>query len=84
MKKTLHEITVNSQHGRPQKFFQGGGEVDVLLIFLRLLAMQRKWTYKKEKLSSVTATVAYSVFPVRKLCTEQMFVLVSMDSLILS
>ena len=29
-------------------------------------------------------TVAYSVFPGRKLCTEQMFVLVSMDILRLS
>jgi len=38
----------------------------------------------KKKMSNVTATVANSVFPVRKLCTEQMFVLVSMDILSLS
>jgi len=30
-------------------------------------------------MSSLTATVAYSVFLVRKLYSEQMFVLVSMD-----
>jgi len=35
--------------------------------------MQRKWTYTKKKMFSVTATVAYSVFLVRKLFTEQMF-----------
>ena len=48
-------------HGRPQKFFQGD-KVNILLFFFRLLAMQRKWTYTKTKMSSVTATVAYSVF----------------------
>jgi len=30
-------------------------------------------------MSNVTATVANTVFPVRKLCAEQMFVLLSMD-----
>jgi len=59
--------------------FSRGSKVDILLIFFRLLAMQRKWTYTKKKMSNVTATVAYSVFLVRKLYTEQMFVLVSMD-----
>jgi len=29
-------------HGRPQKFFQGGGNIDILLIFFKLLTMQRK------------------------------------------
>jgi len=38
----------------------------------------------KKKMSSVTATVANSVFPVRKLYTEQMFAFVSMDILRLS
>jgi len=38
----------------------------------------------KKKMSSVTATVANSVFLVRKLYTEQMFVLMSMDILRLS
>jgi len=70
-------------HGRPQKFFQGGN-VDILLIFFRLLAMQRKWTYTKKKMFNVTATLAYSVFIVRKLYNEQMFVSASMDFLRLS
>jgi len=39
---------------------------------------------QKQKISSFTATVAYSVFPVRKLYTEQIFALVSMDILTLS
>jgi len=43
--------------------------------------MQRKFTYTIKKISNVTATVAYSAFLVRKLYTEQMFVLVSMDIL---
>jgi len=34
-------------HGRPQKFFQGGGKVDILLILFRLLTMQRTWTFTK-------------------------------------
>ena len=41
--------------------FSSGGKVDDLLIFFRLLALQRKWTHTKEKLCNVTATVAYSV-----------------------
>jgi len=65
-------------HGRPQKFFQGG-KVEILLIFFWLLAMQRKLTHTKKKMFSVTATVACSVFLVRKVCIEQMFVLVIMD-----
>jgi len=42
--------------------------------------------YKKEnaQMLSVTAIVAHSVFLVRKLYSEQMFVLVSMDFLRLS
>jgi len=35
----------------------------------------------KRKISNVTATIAYSVFLVRKLYTEKMFVLASMDIL---
>ena len=35
-----------SSHGRPQKFFQGGN-VDILLIILRLLTLQCKWTFTK-------------------------------------
>jgi len=41
--------------------------------------LQRKWTYAKKKISSVTETVAYSVFLVRNVCSEKMFVSVSMD-----
>jgi len=39
--------------------------------------------YKKQ-MSSVATTVAYSVFLVRKLYTEKMFVLVSVDILRMS
>ena len=35
--------------------------------------------YTKRKKFSVTATVTYSVFPIRKFYTEKMFVLVRMD-----
>jgi len=59
-------------------FFRGG-QSRHFAIFFRLLAMQRKLTHTKKKMFSVTATVAYSVFLVRKLCIEQMFVLASMD-----
>jgi len=79
--KTLDGLGLD--HGRPQKFSRGG-KVDILFIFFWLLAMQRKLTYTKKKMSNVTATVAYSIFLVRKLCTEQMFVLVSMAILRLS
>jgi len=68
-------------HGRPQEFFQWGGKVDILLIFLWLLTMQRKFMYTKKTMSNVTATVAYSAFLVRKVYTEQLFVLVNMDIL---
>jgi len=64
--------------------FSRGDKVDILLIFFWLLTMQHKLTYTKKKMSNmsiVTATVAYSAFLVRKLYTEQMFVLVSMDIL---
>jgi len=50
-----------------------GGKVDILLIFFSLLAMQRKWTNTKKKMSNVTATVACSVFLVRKPYSDQMF-----------
>jgi len=61
--------------------FSREGKVDILLTFYWLLAMQRKLTYTKMKMSNVTATVAYSVFLVGELYTEQMFVLVIMDIL---
>jgi len=59
--------------------FSRGSKVDILLICFRLLVMQRKWTHTKNKMFSVTTTVAYSVFLVRKFYSEQMLVLVSMD-----
>ena len=37
----------SQSHGHPQKFFQGGGEVDLLLILFRLLAMQCNLTFTK-------------------------------------
>jgi len=40
--------------------------------------------YTTKKMPIVTATVAYSVFPLRKFYTKKMFVLVSMDILRLS
>jgi len=70
-------------HGRAQKFFQGG-KVYILLICFWLLTMQRRLTYTKKKMSNVAATVAYNAFLVRKLYTEQMFVIMSTDTLRLS
>jgi len=40
-------------YGRPQKLFQGGN-VDILLILFRLLAMQCKWTFTKRFTLSTT------------------------------
>jgi len=37
--------------------FSMAGKADILLIFLWLLTMQRKFTYTKKKMSNVTATV---------------------------
>jgi len=35
-------------HWRPQKYFQGGGNVEIFLIIYRLLTMpSRKWTFTK-------------------------------------
>jgi len=38
---------VTPLHGRPQKFFHGVGNVDILLIVLKWLTMQCKWTFKE-------------------------------------
>jgi len=64
--------------------FSRGGKIHILLIFFWFLAMQREFTCTESKISNVTATVAYSVLLVRKFYIEQMFVLVSMDTLGLS
>ena len=34
-------------HGRLQKYFQGGGNVVILLTLYRLLTMPCKWTFTK-------------------------------------
>jgi len=68
----------------PHKFFQGGKN-DILLVSFRLLTMQRKTLYSFcaiKKMPNVTATVANRVLS-EKIYTEQMFVLVSMNILIL-
>jgi len=49
--------------GVRRNFFKGGGKVEILLILLSLLAMQRKWTYTKNVQYYGNS---YSVFPVRK------------------
>ena len=43
----------------------GGGSGDFAYL-LQVLAMQRKWTYTKKKMFSVTAEVVYSIFFVRE------------------
>jgi len=58
--------------------FSRGEQSRHFAYFFWLLTMQRKLTYTKKKMSNVTATVAYSAFLIRKLYSEQMFVLVSM------
>jgi len=70
--KNKDEYKKSDCHGRPQKFFQVGSKVDVLLLLFRLLTMQRKWMYTTlhpfyttKKMPNVTATVARSVFPLR-------------------
>jgi len=35
------------------------GKPDILLIFFSLLAMQRKWTYTKKKMSIATAVFSF-------------------------
>jgi len=43
---TLYDSRVRSKSGRLQKFFQEGN-VEILLIFFRLVMMQCKWTFTK-------------------------------------
>jgi len=64
--------------------FSRGSKDAISIIFFRLYAMQRNWTYTKKKMFSVAATVACIVFLARKRYTEQMFAFVSMDILRLS
>jgi len=74
----------SNSHGRPQKFFQGGTKSIFCLSFSGCWRCNAKWTYTKKKMFNVTATVTYIVFLVRKLCSEQLFVSLSMDFLRLS
>ena len=71
-----HFPEIAHQHGRPQKFFQGWAKSTFCLSLSSCWQRNAKGRAPQKK-SNVTAAVAYSVFPVRKLYTEQMFVLVS-------
>jgi len=46
------------------EIFPGRWQSRHFAYLFQFVAMQRKWTYTK--MSNVTATVAYSVFPIRK------------------
>jgi len=81
-RSALPSATVTGCHGRPQKFFQGG-KATFRLSFSDCWRCNANGHIKKE-MFSVTATVAYSVFLVRRFYIEKMFVLVSMDFLKLS
>jgi len=81
-------------HERPQKIFQGGGQSRnfVSAYLFRLVNDPTKMDVHKalhpfcttKKTPKITATVANRVIPLRKFYTEQMFVLMCMDSLRLS
>jgi len=64
--------------------FPGGGKSRHFAYLFQIVGDATQMDVHKKKMSSVTATVANSVFLVRKLYTEQMFVLMSMDILRLS
>jgi len=68
-----------SSHGRPQKFFQGEESRHFAYLFQFVGDATQMDVHKK--LSNFTATVTYSVFPIRKFYTEKIFVLVRMDIL---
>jgi len=59
------------EHGRPQKTFCSSFSV----------CWPCNANGRTQKMSNVTATVTYSVFPIRKFYTEKLFVLVRMDIL---
>jgi len=69
-------------HGRPQKFFHGGGQsrhfAYLFQFFGEASAMQMDI---HKKMSNVMATVTYNVFPIRKFYTDKIFVLVRLDIL---
>jgi len=74
MKNVLPEITVNS-HGRPQKFFHGGGQSQHFAYPFQVVddATQMDVNkmlhpfYATKKRPNVTSTAAYSVFSLEKI-----------------
>ena len=70
--------TVHGTMGVLRNFSRGGQSRHFAYLFQIVGDATQMDIYKKE-MFSVTATVAYSVFLVRKLYNEQMLVLVSMD-----
>ena len=72
-----------ARHERPQKFFKGRGAKSTFWLSFSL-CWRCNANGRTQKMSNDTATVTYSVFPLRKFYTEKMFVLVRMDILWLS
>jgi len=70
-------ITQTHSHGHLQKFFQVGQNRHFHLF--QVVGDATQMDVYKRKMFDVMATVAYSVFLVRKLYTKKMFALVSMD-----
>ena len=64
--------------------FPRGGQSRHFAYLFQIVGNATQMDVHKKKMSTVTSTVACSVFPLRKLYTEQMFVLVSIDILRLS
>jgi len=78
-----HEQPLVSIGGaRPQTFFQGGAKSTFCLSFS--VCWRCSANGHTQKMSNVTATVTYAVFPIRKFYTKKMFDLVRMDVLRLS
>ena len=75
---SLFEVVRVSPMGVRRHFSRGAKSKFCLYfsVFWRWNANRRK-----QKMSNVTATVTYSVCPIRKFYTEKMFVLVRMDIL---
>ena len=63
-----------ASHGRPQKFFQGGGNIEILLIFYWLLTMQCKWTFTK-RFTLSTPLVCTGWTSILNLLSEMFFTL---------
>jgi len=65
-------ISLNTTMG-VRRSFSRGEKSTLCLSFSGYWRRNAKWRIQKRKMSSVTSTVACSVFLVRKLDTEQMF-----------